>query len=1566
MSTPLSNLLAVGEKKLGQLIKELFVFKRNFCFLLFISLLSFNFYNHVFSQCINSTYWLTGAAPTPGNFTILSYCAWGGDYNIMTGAVAGQTYTVTSVTSTDFITITEGSPTGPVVIFGTQPLTFTPVIAGSYFFHISTNPSCGTDANCHEITVTADLVPCSGTPNAGTATISSATGCINTNFTLSASGITSGTGMTYQWQTATSASGPWSNISGATALSSSTFVASAGTTYYQLISICTNSGASATSSVVSYTASECYILNGSLTTVTTCSGTFFDSGGPSGQTGNNETFTTTFFPSTPGAFVVLTFTSFSTENNFDGMMIYNGNSTGAPLISSGLTAGFNTTTAPTGSWYGTTSPGTITSTAADGSITIVFRTDGSVFSDGWSATISCFNPTTCSGTPNPGTASISSTSGCTGENFTLSTTGLSGGSGLTLQWQSAPTASGPWTNITGATTASFATSTSTVGQTFYRLVSTCAGVSSNSSTVSYTASACVLTPTTGVSYVTSCNTTIYDVGGASGNYANSSAGTLIIRPTSMDQIITVTGTYSTETNFDFLGIDEGEDSNPNTIIVEYTGTGTITPYSTSGPGIPLVIHFNSDGSVVGTGFNLSLTCACAKPTAITLTTTDAPCGGTGSVTVNTVTAPDLKPWVMATFENDALPTLPWLPTAPPNAWISGTTQLVPGNNNMARLTNPNMSENGALVFQSYGENQAELIGFFDIWINGGTSADGISFSYGPNIATTPTPVYTLGGYESGVGEGVVISFDTYNSGATYPNCNGINYRSIYLLYNNTVLACQSTFDNPFFRGNQNLCTVIINAAGRLFLTVNVNGTDTQVFPGGVLLPASYLSDNKSSWRAALAARTGGVNDRHRVDNINLYHFYDYEYSINGTTWQASPTFTGLTSGNYTMYVRLKGITSCSYTQAFTISAPIASTAPTSITGNTTICDGGGTTLTSVGGTLGTDAEDIWYEGACPTECYKQEWLTQPFITYGTTQNSLVNGILNVTSTSNDPIIDMTGLGSFNPTSCRYVNIRYRVTAGTANNVEIFFYNTANPTATAGQTGFGTLISDNTWRTVSVDMWADPDYQTGGNITGWRFDWATATGVTMEIDFITLSNLPIFAAGPSITVAPTTNTTYYTLKQGVCNTTTCVSQLVTITNPIASITGPTTACNGTAVTLTASGGGTYNWSNSLGTNAVVSVGTAGVYTVTVTLNGCTAESSATVVVNNCNNFGEFASAVYVQTCNNDLLSNGYYNTTGDVTNQISPIPYQAHNFGTYFQNSGQLKLQGGEMKTWKNNPGNVCGVTLYYRIYPSLSAPSGAFSSITLPFFQDCSSGSFPSGGPCGGSDQKWQRPGNSYPLANIDLTTYVPDTYVLEVYYDIQGSNVSNSTCETTYSVNNSGANYISNFTIVAPPSASNFGAYCAGESIDLSATNGGNAYSWSGPNSYSTSTQNPTISSATTAMSGTYTVTVSLANNCTTTAQTLVVVNANPTVDVSCANICAGGTTTVTATPSPAGTYTHNWTVPSGAAAQGSSVSNFTTGVIGTYSVIITNTTTGCVSLSDGCTISIQALPSVIFLSPP
>jgi len=77
---------------------------------------------------------------------------------------------------------------------------------------------------------------------------------------------------------------------------------------------------------------------------------------------------------------------------------------------------------------------------------------------------------------------------------------------------------------------------------------------------------------------------------------------------------------------------------------------------------------------------------------------------------------------------------------------------------------------------------------------------------------------------------------------------------------------------------------------------------------------------------------------------------------------------------------------------------------------------------------------------------------------------------------------------------------------------------------------------------------------------------------------------------------------------------------------------------------------------------------------------------------------------------------------------------------------------------------------------------------------------------------------------------------------------------------------------------------------------------------------------------------------------QETLTINANPTVTVNSPVICASvGSATITATPSPAGTYNYAWIVPIGVTNPGN-VASFSASVAGTYSVVVTdaNTCTG------------------------
>ncbi|MFN4286619.1 MAG: hypothetical protein ACK4E8_11735, partial [Lacibacter sp.] len=68
-------------------------------------------------------------------------------------------------------------------------------------------------------------------------------------------------------------------------------------------------------------------------------------------------------------------------------------------------------------------------------------------------------------------------------------------------------------------------------------------------------------------------------------------------------------------------------------------------------------------------------------------------------------------------------------------------------------------------------------------------------------------------------------------------------------------------------------------------------------------------------------------------------------------------------------------------------------------------------------------------------------------------------------------------------------------------------------------------------------------------------------------------------------------------------------------------------------------------------------------------------------------------------------------------------------------------------------------------------------------------------------DQKWQRviPNNATNPAPINLTALSPGNYVLELYYEVIGSNSSPSGCGDVITLNNGGANYKAFFTIQNP-----------------------------------------------------------------------------------------------------------------------------------------------------------------------
>ena len=189
---------------------------------------------------------------------------------------------------------------------------------------------------------------------------------------------------------------------------------------------------------------------------------------------------------------------------------------------------------------------------------------------------------------------------------------------------------------------------------------------------------------------------------------------------------------------------------------------------------------------------------------------------------------------------------------------------------------------------------------------------------------------------------------------------------------------------------------------------------------------------------------------------------------------------------------------------------------------------------------------------------------------------------------------------------------------------------------------------------------------------------------------------------------------------------------------------------------------------------------------------------------------------------------------------------------------------------------------------------------------------------------------------------------------DINNATIINS---GTYTVTVTGSNGCTAITttnvIVYPPStltATNNGPVCSGSSVQLNTT-GTSPFSWTGPNGFTSTLQNPVISPVTTYSTGVYTVTVLDANACTASASTTVTINPVPVVTATNNGpICIGSTLNLASS----GGISYSWSGPGGftSTLQNPTIPNATTSNTGTYSVTVVD--------SYGCTTSISTIVSV------
>ncbi len=348
---------------------------------------------------------------------------------------------------------------------------------------------------------------------------------------------------------------------------------------------------------------------------------------------------------------------------------------------------------------------------------------------------------------------------------------------------------------------------------------------------------------------------------------------------------------------------------------------------------------------------------------------------------------------------------------------------------------------------------------------------------------------------------------------------------------------------------------------------------------------------------------------------------------------------------------------------------------------------------------------------------------------------------------------------------------------------------------------------------------------------------------------------------------------------------------------------------------------------------------GAYTYTLqTLGGCSGVISGaiTVIPDQAIALTSAPGTISQTVCANSPITNITYSVSGSGTGaNVTGLPSGVT--GSY--SSGVFTISGSPSPT-------VSGVFNYTVTTTGQCKPATALGTITVTALPSATaSNNGPvcigtrltlAGGPSGSQySYSWTGPAGfvssqQNPVVSNSATLAMAGTYTLTVTNN-------NTTCRGSASTD----------VVVNPPpvaTASSNSPVCVGSPLILAGGPAGmNTYSWTGPNGFSSNAQNPTVSnSATTAMAGTYTLTVTNSNGCLGSATTSVTVNSIPVATASNNGpICAGNPLILTGGPS--GMISYSWSGPGGFTSnlQNPTVSNTaTTTMGGIYTLTVTNGT--------------------------
>jgi PKD repeat protein len=477
----------------------------------------------------------------------------------------------------------------------------------------------------------------------------------------------------------------------------------------------------------------------------------------------------------------------------------------------------------------------------------------------------------------------------------------------------------------------------------------------------------------------------------------------------------------------------------------------------------------------------------------------------------------------------------------------------------------------------------------------------------------------------------------------------------------------------------------------------------------------------------------------------------------------------------------------------------------------------------------------------------------------------------------------------------------------------------NPQIVSGSTGagFNCIMTNSAGCSAEGYKWIPLTQRPNATISGPTTISAGQT-ITLSVTAVSGNTYSWSTGATTSSINITLAGTYrVTVSKGGCSSTGSLvvnSSGCTVTP---SISGVSSLCTNQSGTLTASATGsspfTYKWSTG-STAQTITINSAGSYTVTVTGNGgCTATTTRNVTANPNPTITISGTNSICQGGFTTLTASGgnsYTWSTGNVTASITVSPTITTTYTVTGVNSnGCSGIASRIVTVFPNTPATIDGVN---------SVCDGSSALFTAS----------------NGASYSWNTGSTT-----ASITVNQGNTYTVVV----TSANGCTSSASKTLTID-----------LLPNVTSSSNSPLCPGETLNLqSSPSGLVSYTWTGPNGFSATTQNATLTNVQPINSGLYLVTGVDSKGCSSTISTAVVIN-NAVSNLSVTSnspVCINSTLQIVAS----GGSSYSWTGPNGYTGIGSTVSinNVNEANGGTY---VVTSTSACGSVKDSIQIIIDA----------